>query len=1090
MSAPLLRQVKASAGSGKTFDLTRRFLLHLARTPQQSHKPGCAWQAATKHTGWGDILAVTFTNSAAAEMQERVIRRLKETALNRTSEEGIAPEQAARWVDIILRQYGALNIRTIDSLLHLVVRTAALDLGLPPDFTPAFATEETLAPILDLCLERAWQGDQHMQGLLRAAYRSLLYHTQISGFMAGTRLSEHLRPLLDRAFLGTLPDNVPEKDLEERLDEAWQDVRVQAAALVLCVDEEALQVKKGVREVFSRCAEGDHSALGSAWLEKDDMDGCLLKAGQGTASPQAERAYAALCDAAQWLTGPGHILRKALELAPFIELAREMAAHLAQYQQDEGKVPGVCIPALAREVLELGHGVPAALCRLGSALDHILVDEFQDTSREQWQALRPLVEEALSRGGSLTWVGDIKQAIYGWRGGDASLFDGVLHDAGLRAVAQEPQCLSLDTNWRSLAQVVQFNNTLFSGLGTVDTARQVLAAILPKDTSDAVLDAATQETVRTFADAAQKVSAAKASGGLVTVTPVQGSCSADLDADVREALRQRLLDDLGTRRPYGDITILVRSNPAAAKVAAWLMEWQIPVITENSLLLAEHPLVAESVAFLTFLDTPQDNLAFWTVLNASLLAPCLGAEGSNDPARPSASALRHWLLQRRRGSVYLAFKEDFPLFWQQWFAPFFGKAGLLSPYDLTQEWFRLLRVEERFPEAEVFVRRFLEVLHSAAERGAATLGTFLEQWRQGGGDEKVPMPTGMDAVNIMTIHKSKGLQFPVVIIPWMAFSTRADSTPVLVDVDGLALLAPRCKEMGDIHYAAHAENAREALHLLYVALTRAEEELHLFHSTTPRLLSMRSLANGLEMLFPATGLSLPLHRGEAPPPKACVTPDDAPSPPLVWDGSACDQWRPMHWLPRLKVFRNPLQELGMSAKRRGILAHHCLEHLQCTGHAQEDAQRAVLHGLRTFALPVEDKDGSVQAQLTEAIAWFASLPHTAQWMRQGLTEQDMLDEEGKLHRADLLIPPTADTGWLVVDYKTGQDAERPLEEHVAQIRRYLRLLNGLPEAGPLPARGVLMYLDKQCCRMVTEKGTSPLLAQVMWEEVRQEEVRA
>lgn len=1101
-TGPLLRQVKASAGSGKTFDLTRRFLQHLARTPRQGHKPGCALRGGQTQ-GWGDILAVTFTNSAAAEMKERVVRRLKECALRCATEEGISPEQAEQWVDIILRQYGALNIRTIDSLLHLVVRTAALDLGLPPDFQPSFATEETLTPILDSCLERAWQGDARMLGLLRDACRSLLLHSEIKGFMAGDRLVTTLPPLLDMVMLGTLPQLSPPEALEERLSDAVGDCCRLAAQLLTHMDEEGLKLKSGVREVVARAARGDLHALGSAWLGKDNLDACMLKAGQGTASALAERVYAQLVDVASWLGGTGRLLRKGLELYPFVELAREVAAGLEEFQQEEGRVPGVLMPALARQVLELSHGVPAALCRLGSSLNHILVDEFQDTSMEQWQALRPLVEESLSRGGSLTWVGDIKQAIYGWRGGDASLFDGVLQDAGLRAIAPRPDRQWLDTNWRSREEIVRCNNTLFSCLAEVPLARDVLQAMLPKDTPDAVLDDAATTLAQTFAQAAQKTrpvhedGTGGAAGGLVTLTPVSAPLSEELNEAVREALRQRLLDDLALRRPWGDITILVRSNSAAARVAAWLMEWGVPVITENSLLLGEHPLVAESVAFLSFLDAPQDDLSFWTVLTGTLMAPCLApdsedAAGGTLPARPSPACLRRWALTRRKGYLCMAFKEDFPLFWAQWFAPFHGKAGLLSPYDTVQEWYGLLRVPQRFPQAQTFVRRFLEVLHTAGERGLSTASAFLEHWKRSGGEEKVPMPTGMDAVSIMTIHKSKGLQFPVVIIPWMGFSGRQRGDAVAVEVDGLRVLAPRCKEMGDMHYAALAQSAQESLNLLYVAWTRAEQELHAFHTTTPGVLRLRTLANALETLLPAAGFSLPGQWGEA----ESGTPAVAPPAPAASDDAAMTagaaeeswnapppDWRPMHWLPRLKVFRNPLQELGMTAKRRGILTHHCLEQLQITGNAVENAQRAVDLGMRTFALPVEDADGSLRRDLTTALTWYASLPETALWTLHGLPEQTLVDETGQFHRVDLLVPPQDDgEGWLAIDYKTGREGTAPhadgSEAHVSQIRRYLHLLDMLDADGTPsrpPARGVLVYLDLQRCRVVSRQGVSPLL---------------
>lgn len=1070
MASPLLRQIKASAGSGKTYDLTRRFLEHLARARLEAHTPHCVLaDASDAPPGWGDILAVTFTNSAAAEMKERVIRRLKETALGLEKNAPIQAARAAAWVDVILRQYGALNIRTIDSLLHMVVRTAALDLNLPPDFEPAFAADETLAPILDVCLERAWRGETRMLRLLEDACLSLVHHAEAKGFTAGGRIAEALRPLLEDALTGAWPAFSSRQDMERRHADMVRAVVVGARDLLRRADEEGLRMDKRARAAVEGCAA--RGAADSAYLRKTGLEDLLLAAHKSKASDAARAAFTRLAAAARDWNRSGHILRQAMRLLPFTELAREAAAGLEAFQQEQGKVPGMLIPALAREVLELRHGVPAALCRLGSRLNHMLVDEFQDTSRPQWEALRPLVEEALSRGGSFTWVGDVKQAIYGWRQGDASLFDGVLRDEGLLAMAPEPERHSLDANWRSREVVVRCNNAVFSRLGDAATARNVLAALLPDDCPPHILKRAAADLSAAFADAAQRVRPHGAEGGHVVITPVRGENAESLSQAVREVLRERILNDLALRRAWGDVAILVRGNDVATLVAGWLMEWGVPVITENSLLLKEHPLVAELAAFLTFLDSPHDDPAFWTMLTGSLMAPCLKTSGA--PA-----ALSDWAAGRGKRRVSAAFREDFPDFWRRWFAPFHSRANLLSPYDAVQEWLRLLRVDERFPQARTFIRRFLEVLHVAEERGHAALGEFLEHWKKEGGDEKAPMPAGADAVRVMTIHKAKGLQFPVVVIPWMSFSlNRGDSPPVPWEMDGLRVLAPRCREMGDAHYAAQADAAREALNLWYVAWTRAEEELHVLHTSTPTLLSRHNLARAVELLLSEAELKPPCVLG-APPSggrkrdrsPAAHEPSEAPRK-TAWDefSEEAREHRPMHWLPRLKIFRNPLGETAFTPKQRGILMHRCLERLRLTNDTpqgrMEDARRAVLLGLRD-APPALVLDKNIAEELIPAVAWYAALPEAALWLRRGLPEQNILDAAGRLHRVDLLAPPAAGRGWTAIDYKTGEEDA----EHLAQMRRYLDLLAALPDGNHPPPQGVLVYLDLRLCRVVPPSG--------------------
>ena len=171
---PQLRQIRASAGSGKTYELTTSFLKHLSGAAEAGGGPfsGCSAVHSGPH-GWPEILAVTFTNRAAAEMQERIIGRLKDTALGTAKPApGWTREQARRWVGIILRRYGALNVRTIDSLLHLIVRLTALELDLPPDFEPVFATDEAIAPLLDSLLEQS-RRDERLHSLLEEACRNV-----------------------------------------------------------------------------------------------------------------------------------------------------------------------------------------------------------------------------------------------------------------------------------------------------------------------------------------------------------------------------------------------------------------------------------------------------------------------------------------------------------------------------------------------------------------------------------------------------------------------------------------------------------------------------------------------------------------------------------------------------------------------------------------------------------------------------------------------------------------------------------------------------------------------------------------------------
>ncbi len=1223
-----MEQVKASAGSGKTHDITQRFLAYLAQSPCKpyaSHgglavQKGAAVQGdEALHAGgqWGDIMAITFTNMAAAEMKARVLESLKKCALAKptasastTTPPIMSPQEARAWIELILRQYGALNIRTIDSLLHLLVRTAALDLGLPPDFESSFHIQELMDPMFDALLEQARQGDAAMAEHVRAMCHSLVFHKEVQGFVMGSRLMTMLLPLVE-FFLSedvhACHDLSPAHEVEARVRHLEESVKSCVQELCTYIQKENLKPAKLAQECFIGTLAGEKKRLISAYYKKDSLDDCLLKASKGAASAEAERAFANAKEAVAALSGEGEVLRKALQMYPFVEVALLLAQNMLDFQRQESKVPAAKIPTMAREVLEGQYGVSAALCRLGNNLQHVLLDEFQDTSREQWQALRPLMQEALAQDGSLTWVGDVKQAIYGWRGGDAALFDAVLQEEKPLPWVPTSQ-KTLPINWRSREVIVNTNNALFTPLADATKARAILQAMLSDACPESVLDSATQKLCATFKGAAQEVkpnSDGSASGGYVCLEEVQAELKEELSEAVRLRLQEKL-QDLGRRRPWGDITILTRSNGGATTVASWLLEWEIPAVTENSLLLQNHPLIQESVAFLSFLHCPQDDLSFWTLLTGHVMRAALRltshaeAEASMEcenaeedfftlpqdsvvNIRPSLEELHTWLLQVKHDAkpvaLAFAFQKTWPEFWEYAFAPFYGAAQMRTPYDCMQEWYGLWRVPRRFAEAQTFVRRFLEVIHSAEKRGAGTLGTFLEYWAQSGGEEKTPTPAKLDAVRIMTIHKSKGLQFPVVIIPWLSFTMRTATPPMIQNVGKYRVLATRNKltenqdafstteNTGEAYYTAQAHDVLECLNVFYVACTRAQEELYAFHTHTPHILRSVNLAKGLTELFSLEEMTLPYEVGlpitkdgghgdessfepEVDVPAASLTPhvhmeempyalDALNSMDSMDSMDACpidfsqEPIRIMQWLPRLKIYRDPLQECllwdaplpsqypygdtdgqgsttaqGESQKqgqeqgqaqavrsssstylspaRRGLLLHHCLEVWHSMGHKEDGestAQAAAALGVQSFALPLMHVP-HLQKEISASLLWYATLPGVQEWAQRALPEQTIINEQGQLYRADLVLPPKAHgQGWRVVEFKTGQEDSA----HLVQLRNYLHMLDTMPtrDMSLPPSEGILIYLDLKKCRMLYKQDgvekASELLDAPQWQ---------
>ncbi len=1117
-----ITRIDASAGSGKTYRITRRFLALMRRAMRVYPPPGCDWERPHDDYALSEILAATFTNKAAAEMKTRIVTGLKNAALARLKT-GRPGGRAERQVAAVLRHYGALNVRTIDSLLNALVRLSALELGLPPDFEPSFDPQDYFTPLYDALMRDL--GDHAadpvflstdaaaLRAALEQACRAGLFSVRSTGFSLRGSLHRDLHEIFLLHLGGkTVPamsqDFVLESAgrLKSRLDRAL-------AALMDLLEAEQLAPIKTFNGFLAKCAELELFGLPSSdtYAHKECLGVCLLKASP-PASDAAEAAFAEFLRAYAERAAVLPLLQDAAGFAPLTVLVEELRQRAEIFWRRERLLPAPAVPFLAARLLSGEYGVSDALCRFGARLTHILLDEFQDTSREQWAAVAPLALEALSRGGTLAYVGDVKQAIYSWRGGDARLFTEAARDPELRAVTGV-NFRKLPYNRRSCAEVVAFNNATFGLLGEEATATATLAAMLPDHTPPEYVRAAVAETTAVFADAAQGLPPGAPSGGRVCLYEARGQNSGAVDAAVAVRLHRLFAEELLPRRPLRDIALLTRSREEISSLAALLAGWGVPVVTEESFLPAEHPLVAGIVDLLAFLQYPADDAAFWGSL-ALLREP--------DPDAPREAVCARMLKKReKRGPLSRLFAEARPEQWKTLLEPLLRRAGLMSAYDLVAEIIRRFRLPMADAANGPFLRRLLETAHLAEGRGFSSPAAFLDFWRERCQEEKLPLPEGMDAVRLMTTHAAKGLEFPVVVLPSLHRGKDNAPAPTVFEHRGEPLLTRARPELPELFYPARITSVMEHLNLLYVAWTRPREELHAFITRPVRgggplsrglevltaalrerapetfafeeLPSAASGAEGADGMAGATGRDLPplllpspetgvqpgtplsgldvseqtragfpdparAHSPDAPNagpekdtrPKPQAAGDDRGAEPLQ-DAPASED--PAGRLARLKIYRSVLQKPAFTPERRGILAHLCLENLHLSGPGREDGDvtRAVAHAMRLFPLPLENPEAAAEA-VREALLWFVRLPDTPRLLRLGLREQGIIDAAGNRLRADLLVPTEEEV--IALDYKTG----RPDPAHERQVRTYMAL------AGTVlgkPARGVLVYLDER-----------------------------
>lgn len=1075
----ILYQIKASAGSGKTHSLTRLYLDYLVGCRSRDRrKHACGIELEQRReVDWskmpmaiGDILAVTFTNAAVAEMRSRVLKDLKKAALRKTVIENIDDKHAMATLERLLPDMGDMNIRTIDSLLHQIVRSSALALGLSPDFTPTFSTLDALQPYLDKFARSAESGDAHTEKLMEEVIEQAIKYEDARGNPAGPKMllptrnfSGLLKPFLEEALLRQANTLAPMEDIQKILEGRIADA-VSAAQDFMRKSDEAgklakkptLAIMEAKRKLLEAFCNRDFHKKNLSFPQT--VEEIFKKPGREK-NPELlsklENSYARLRDALEGLDEVWDPFTVYLKNAPLIEVSKRLANEFDENRENETLLPSFLIAAYARDALGSQYGICDALCRMGNRLSHFLLDEFQDTSTEQWEALKPFVADALSRNGSLIYVGDVKQSVYAWRKAAPELFDEVLMDGELSDMVEEPKSETLEFNYRSHKKITEFNNRLFSPLGDEQCARQAIKHMFPSswrkdgEKLEAILQKSAPKIVKAYAESGQESPPATDAGGYVNI-----ECLGD-EGGFDEHFLSRLVDDLNCRihpgRQWADIMILVRKNEEAKNIAAHLVANEIPVVTENSLSLAGHPLIEQFMAFLAFLDNPRNEPALLSLLTGSIVR-----EHPRFKSLPGAADLA---MLKNGGSLLKYFAGNYPELWQNYLQPFYGKSTLLTAYDAICEWSEGMAVEERFGEDSLFLRSFLEVLQIAETKGTSSISGFLEFWAEKGGDAKAHTPDNIDALRIMTIHKAKGLQEKVVIVPLpdrnMKIKANNSDANIIREVAGQKVEVSLLNTYEPEYSDKVAKDTLEAVNILYVAFTRPKEELYIYTDKRDGTF-LSALAEGAGMRIPcqfgekailAGGEEEAQNSGESAGEKCC--------------GAMEERIDPMEWLQRLKIAHNYLSEKAFAPADRGTFLHFCLENMQITADPAADAQRALQFGLSHSGIDVPEVE-SIREEMLQSLCWYASKTPAKQWMGQGLPEQSVMNAAGEELRVDLLVP--CEDGCLVVDYKTG--SQKP--EHVKQVQSYLSCLR---QSGMYKGKleGILVYLDERKFRLVTER---------------------
>ena len=849
--------VTANAGSGKTRTLVDR----VARLLLRGSKPEA-------------ILCVTYTKAAAAEMQRRLFETLGGWAV--MHDEGLADElarigeaasnlaRARRLFALALETPGGLKIQTIHAFCEKLLHRFPLEAGVSPNFQ---VLEDQAARAVSAQARHtiALAADADPEGALGRAYARFAVALDFRSFGDMFAAFEARRPALAAYFEGRGSQAAVEADvwqacgfesasaaaeLEARglADTEWPRLREMSQALLAstAVTDRALgQELIAAAEAHAAGAAG-FDDLWQAFCTKDGK----AKARLGTNSLDAATR--------QWLAEQQQRLGEACEQIKAARVAEESiaalslaAAYVSLYDAAKQEVGGLDFADLIQRTKDLlGEHAEAAwvLYKLDGGVDHVLVDEAQDTSPEQWDIVRALTGEFFSGAGARSGertvfaVGDEKQSIYSFQGADPARFaaERAAHGEIVRAGGRRFETPALITSYRSTPEVLGFVDAVFrpaealKGLrpdGSQGPIRHAAARppghggvdVWPLETSDKVLEADPWAPV----DMESPESAPK---------KLARRIAREIKAMVRR--REPVFGREEAARPmgYGDVLILVRRRSALFhEIIRALKREDVPVGGADRMTLSDHIVFQDLIGLARFCLFPQDDLTLAALLRSpfcdldedSLYALAYGREGALWPAllaradeRPQWRAARDFLRAARtetRGRP-----------------PFDAYARLLGRTDDAGRSMRARILTRLGREAEQALDAFVAEALKAERRGVRELETFVHDMAATAVEVKREQDDGKGEVRVMTVHGAKGLEAPVVILPDTTTKAAAQGGPLMRTDRGpgrepgflwCARKGEDCSASGIARQARTASGDEESLRLLYVALTRARDRL-------------------------------------------------------------------------------------------------------------------------------------------------------------------------------------------------------------------------------------------------------------------------
>jgi len=1056
---------RASAGSGKTYTLAREYIRLLLQNADNYRR----------------ILAVTFTNKATEEMKSRIVRDLHRLAIRydeayskdiaRFAEisENELPEKALTALANLLHDYSHFSVVTIDSFFQRVIRSFAREMGLFAGYDVELDQDTVLDEATKLMLADLDENEFLKDWLVEWAKRKIeegkswnfttdLLHLGSEIFSEELQNMEPdlLQKATDKKELERYREN-----LQQLVNDYRDDLQRFAQKAISIIKRHGLDIdsftqkQRGVGGYFLKLSQRWDTSANSyvikaldgveEWYsKKSPQKNAIMDAHQNGLDEILQKMVGYQNDHAQEIATAKIILKQVNVLGVLCDLMD----YVKEYARDQNLFLISEASGFLKTIIA-NADAPFIYERVGNFYNHFMIDEFQDTSSIQWDNFRPLIANSIASGYQDWIVGDVKQSIYRWRNADWKILsEHIEHDTEIQNVEVE----KLNQNWRSAPETVQFNNSFFR------EAVSQLCAVFAND-EEIIADEdflRTQEELmrNAYRDCYQHLPEQKTGEKgyvRITIIPEEEDAEKTWQEIVLDKLPRQIekLQDLG----YGlsDIAILVRENREARDIADFLLayrqshlgsKYRYDVLSNESLLIGHSPVVKWLLAMMRYIIEPDDKLnrAF---LNSKIqeFEDLKIQEFENSKIKSSNFGIIKSLNLRSLPVYELSEK-------------------IIQQYNLYQ-------IAGQAP----FLQAFQDILLQYTRRQATDVRSFLDWW-EGEKDRKcVAMPDHQDAIRLMTIHKSKGLEFDAVIIPfcdWQLCKSgktlwcKPDVTP-FSDMKILPLkFEPPLRDTIFVNDWLHEKMMSyiDNLNLLYVAFTRAKKALFI---STPQqkkegFANVKDLIqNVLQKPFTTTRLSQ-------------KNTDNADNADLHgYD----DYWQPENLCFELgeltekasKKEENPVEYFDASIRCTMDDASHIARN--SAYYVSDDRLKGrLLHDIFRYIVTADDLERCLNTMIAEGklsekershivdtVHSALGNPIVSRWFTpevQVKTEAEILLPDGSFARPDRIV--FDDEQVQVIDYKFG---ELQSEKYRLQVMRYTDYLRGM---GYASVKGYLWYV--------------------------------